>query len=498
MQSLLKLTRLFLPIMIVISAISGCVPASYRIAEEFGRPPECQKFLDGVDEVVRKAGTSDASCIPVPGFPYLRTNRFLAALKTDLRNDAQRKAWVEWMREMDSIARRKEILNLPDASVRALMPEEKVDRGLLLSRMGTCSRALFTSDLSRKDFHERLIPVVGVPDEYSTAMRVFGLYPLAYIPENIITHNVRETIRSWFETPPEKLPVRGRLKTYAPAIRGFISEKEVRAILDVSRKNPLNIPRPEPEGERMLAVAFAPVIIQDVAASYDEIGSVAWKGKLPDVDISKPGVYYYISHAFLKKDPILQINYVFWYPERAGDRAPRIEHGRLDGLTLRISLDPEGKPFMWDVMHNCGCYHLFAPKRDRIDHIIPRAFAVDPFVPTWMPDIKEGERPVMRVMTGWHQVEGLLAAAIPGDFTLYDLTPYGELESLPREEHERVSLFDMSGIGQETDRIEPYIFFPMGIPSIGSMRQRGHHAILLSGRAHFDDPDLFNSNFTFK
>jgi hypothetical protein len=38
----------------------------------------------------------------------------------------------------------------------------------------------------------------------------------------------------------------------------------------------------------------------------------------------------------------------------------------------------------------------------------------------------------------------------------------------------------------------------MGIPSIGSMRQRGHHAILLSGRAHFDDPDLFNVNFIFR
>ncbi len=498
MQSFLKLMRLFLPIMIVMSAISGCVPASYKITEEFGRPAECMKLLEQVDKAVSNAGTADASCIPVPGFPYLRANRFLAALKTDLRNDSQRKAWVEWMRELDSIARRKEILNLPDTSLRAPLPEENPDREGLISSAESCSRSLIDHDISRRDFYGTLDPLVVVPDEYSTAMRIFGLYPLAYIPENIITHNVRETIRSWFETPLEKLPVQGRLKTYAPAIGGFSREKEVRAVLDESRKNPLNMPRPDPEGERILAIAFAPIIMQDVAAPYDEIGSVAWKGNFPYVDTSKPVVYHYISHAFLRKEVVLQINYVFWYPERAGDRAPWIEHGRLDGLTLRISLDSEGRPFMWDVMHNCGCYHLFAPKRARVEHIIPRDFAVDPFVPAWMPEIKEGDRPMMRVMTGWHQVEGLLAASIPGDFAPYDLIPYGELESLARGERERVSLFDVSGIGKETGRIEPYIFFPMGIPSIGSMRQRGHHAILLSGRAHFDDPDLFNRNFSFK
>ena len=32
----------------------------------------------------------------------------------------------------------------------------------------------------------------------------------------------------------------------------------------------------------------------------------------------------------------------------------------------------------------------------------------------------------------------------------------------------------------------------MGIVDIGSMRQRGHHAIKLVGREHFDDPDLFD------
>jgi hypothetical protein len=59
-------------------------------------------------------------------------------------------------------------------------------------------------------------------------------------------------------------------------------------------------------------------------------------------------------------------------------------------------------------------------------------------------------------------------------------------------------MFDAKGIAVSTERIEPLIFFSMGIPSIGSMRQRGHHAIELTGRDHFDDPLLFEKNFVLK
>jgi hypothetical protein len=38
----------------------------------------------------------------------------------------------------------------------------------------------------------------------------------------------------------------------------------------------------------------------------------------------------------------------------------------------------------------------------------------------------------------------------------------------------------------------------MGVPQVGSMRQRGHHAIKFVGRAHFDDPHLFDEHFEFK
>jgi hypothetical protein len=81
---------------------------------------------------------------------------------------------------------------------------------------------------------------------------------------------------------------------------------------------------------------------------------------------------------------------------------------------------------------------------------------------------------------------------------LYELVSYDVLEALPRQDGRTESIFDAAGIVKGTERIERFILFSMGIPDIGSMRQRGHHAIELIGRVHFDDPDLFDESFVFK
>ncbi len=84
---------------------------------------------------------------------------------------------------------------------------------------------------------------------------------------------------------------------------------------------------------------------------------------------------------------------------------------------------------------------------------------------------------------------------IPDRSLPYQLAVYEQLEMLPHDDHSFESIFNSDGIGKGSGRIEPLIFFPMGIADIGSMRQRGHHAVKLVGREHFDDPDLFDRNF---
>jgi hypothetical protein len=223
-----------------------------------------------------------------------------------------------------------------------------------------------------------------------------------------------------------------------------------------------------------------------------------WSEDCPDVDQTRPTVYYYFSNALLKGKPILQINYVIWYSARARKRAPWVEWGHLDGLTLRISLNELGKPFMVDIVNDCGCYHLFAPDEEKVAKIISRPFRFAPFVPQWLPDLAAGERLGVRLNSGWHQVQRLIAVKDFPESIPYELMPYDNLEVLPHEDGRTESIFNSRGIAKCCKRSERFILFSTGIRKIGSMRQWGHHAIELIGRVQFDYPDLFDESFVFK
>jgi hypothetical protein len=234
-----------------------------------------------------------------------------------------------------------------------------------------------------------------------------------------------------------------------------------------------------------------------VAAAYDEIGEVVWHNDKVNVDPAKPTVYYYLSHARLKGEPVLQLNYVIWYKARNGPLSPRIERGPLDGLTVRVSLDYDGQPFMVDIMNNCGCYHFFVPHPQKPAGIISKDNQLDAFAPRRLPAAYPRQRLRLWTMSGWHQVNHMDAVRNSTSYVPYQLVDYDHLESLRRNELEFESIFNSRGIAKNSPRIESLIFFPMGIADIGSMRQRGHHAVLFIGRAHFDDPDLFDKNFEF-
>ncbi len=481
--------------------VTGCTSLiARRVPLSLERPEECQVFLIALDERVEQAGVRDAATYPVPGFPYLRTHRFLSRLKDHIHSQQDRELWSRWMQKVDLEARRKEISNLPDDMLISVSSEQGTppSREPFYEQVKSCSDRLFQHDRIRPDFYETLIPLVDVPDEYSFTVRAIGLYPLMAIPVAATTAISRKKVRSWYDTNLEDLPVDGRLRAFTPVESSPLAENEIQAIIDASRENAQGVPLPDEDPGRKLVEHFAPVFIQDVAAPYDLVGRLVWNGDCPDVDQAKPTVYYYFSNAFLKGKPILQINYVIWYSERAGKRAPTIEHGHLDGLTLRVSLDDLGKPFMVDIVNDCGCYHLFAPEKERVDRIVTKPLKFDPFVPQWLPGVAAGQRLGVRLNSGWHQVQRLIAAKDFPEPIPYELVPYDILEVLPREDGRTESIFDSGGIAKCSKRIERLILFSMGIPQIGSMRQRGHHAIELIGRAQFDDADLFDESFVFK
>jgi len=478
----------------------GCASIlSQRIPQTLERPRPCQEFFERLDEKVREAGVKDASAFSVPGFPYLRTSRFLSALREKVNDEQERMIWVRWMQDLDLQSRKKEISNLPDEIVLSLTSGKgRPDREALADQVESCSTALLLHDHGQPSFYTSLEPFVRVPDEYSLVLRTAGLYPLIALPVAVVTENSRKKIGKRFDANLEDLPVDGSLRAFVPGAGQSPGRQTVQEMIEESTENPLRVPLPDAIREKELVEAFAPIFIQDMAASYDRPGEVRWKNHRIEVNPEKPTVYYYFSHALLRGEPILQINYAIWYSERAGDQPPSIEKGYLDGLTVRISLDDQGGPFMGEAMSNCGCYHLFAPDRERVDRILSRPLMFDAMVPQWLPEIPTGERLGIRINSGWHQVQRLNSVKEVPDPVAYELVPYKVLETLPHEDGRTESIFNEHGIAKGSERVERFILFSMGIPSVGSMRQRGHHAIELIGRAHFDDPYLFDQSFVFK
>jgi hypothetical protein len=494
-------TDLFFSILILLIITQGCAGrASYQFVNESLRPSEYSRFFEELDSAVHRSGTRNGAYFTVPGFPYLRADRFLVSLKARLKNEAQQDQWVRMMQQLDIAARKTEIQTLPASEVEklaaafGLLPERRI----LHAKAISYSDKLLAHDQLRTDFYEVLLTAVQDSDEYSTLMRIFGLYPIASIPVAIVTHNVFDEIAEWHQLPPDALQTQGTLSAFVPAETSAFSGETVREILKRSRQNPLAIPLPSISDRKTLSVTFAPVIIQDLAAEYDRPGAMVWGDKQLEIDPDNPIAYFYFTHAYFKNEPVLQINYVIWYSERGGPNSPRIERGHIDGLTIRVSLSNSGRPFMVDIMNNCGCYHLFVPRKEEVQQIRPSPLAIDAFVPTWLPQGFPPKRLTIRVISGWHQVANIDARTIPVDFIPYHLEPYQRLEMLPKNDTRHESMFTARGIGKYSERIESDIFIPMGVPQVGRMRQRGHHAIKFVGRAHFDDPHLFDKHFEFK
>ena len=466
---------------------------------DFQRPTEYVRFFEILDRIVAQADARNAASFAVSGFPYLRTNRFLTGLKHDLDTSARKEQWILWLQQLDREARKKEIRNLPPDAVRelALQLGDHFDRHTLQARAAMYSEKMLNHDQRRPGFFEAVQAAVVNIDEYKTSYRVFGLYPFTSLPVVLVTNRVQGEFKSWHQTPVDQLDIQGQLIAYGPSSPTAYSQLAAREIIKRSRSNALGVPFPSDADAKTLAAMLAPFIRQDQVHSYDRIGEVVWQDGHVRVDAKQPTVYYYLTHARFKGEPILQLNYALWYPARQGPNSPWIERGELDGLTVRISLDNDGVPFMVDIMNTCGCYHFYVPDPGRIKRLIPIQGEIDVFVPTWLPESFPQKRLTMRINSGWHQVVHIGAEREPSGYRPYRLVPYDQLEMLPHPDHRFESIFDSRGIAKDSDRWEFIIFFPMGIPDVGSMRQRGHHAVKLVGRSDFEDPDLFDKNFEY-
>lgn len=492
-----------LVVLLLVLLASGACAHRPRPSADASAGPEtaCRCLFADLDRAVAQAGVGYAGSLPVAGFPYLRTSRFTAAMAARVDHRG-REVLLQRLLEMGREARRLEIQALgADAreALRRLHDRPTAAGEVLETDVARCAALLLAADLQDAGFHRRLDRALAdLPDEYAGWRRLAGFYPLAVLPVAFVSDRAFDEIRRQHRTPEEELPQRGRLVTYAPA--GSAPDREsLSPLFDPANRDALGLPRLDAGDAHRLARAYAPWITQDTVADYDRIGALRWGAPgQPLVDTQRPTVYFYLSEAFHKGHPTVQINYAFWYPRRDGPATPWIERGAIDGLTVRVSLDPDGNPFLVDVMHSCGCYHFFLPDWRRTARIVFRPPRLSPLVPAWMPPDFPARPLRLRASSGWHQVAHVATGGTARETTAYALEPYARLEALPREDGPPRSVFDHRGRMPGSERIEDLLFFSMGIPAVGQMRQRSHHATQFVGREHFDDPGLLDRHFEFR
>lgn len=459
-----------------------------------------QSFYARLDKAVRKASCRNASRSPVDGFPYLRTDRFLASLKNKASDEGLLELWIELLRKMDLEERKKEIANLPEEAVSKLSSSfgESWDKPTLLTKLPEFSEDFLKVDKQDPLFYTAVKNAVRPPEVYSSFMRTLGVYPIASLFVALGTKLAYKTFKEWYQKKVEELPVRGKVVTLALEGGEDYSHERLFEIFTEAWENALGIPMLSDQQVKEVAHILAPVLKIDVADEYDRLGRVKWEDGKVKIDGDEPALYYYSTFTVIKGKPHFQINYAFWYSGRYGPEASFIEKGPLDGMTVRVTLTGKGEPIMVDAMNNCGCYFFYLPRKERILKEKPNHYGLYPFVPGYLAEDFPSEPLSLRINSGWHQVQHVSTEEAPDDTLEYKLIPYEELEILPHSDKQTESVFTKDGIMKDSWRIEPVIFFSVGIPKVGYMRQRGNHAIKLVGHAHFTDPNLYEKDFVFK
>jgi hypothetical protein len=486
-----------------LAALGGCAtpvsPPSREVAPD-SLVARCERLYTTLDAAVTHAGVEDGGAARIAGFPYARVDRFLASYRAAPLDEAAHRAWVDSLVGLDRDARRAELDNLPLAArpaVTARLSDDGwpgVAPGVLIEG---CSRALRDHDLATASGRGRLREAARVPDDYDTWKRIVGFYALVSVPFAYGVSRYETGVQATFETPLERLPVRGTLVRYAPRESVTLAAAEVGAILAGATTGPLGVPRPEGAQLERLTGAFAPVLEIDESDANDRLGfPTPGAGGAPTVDVGRPIAFTRVAYARVGDRVLLQLVYSFWFPARP-ERSPLdLLAGRLDGLTWRVTLAPDGNPVLFDTMHNCGCYHLFFPTPRARLRGQPYTIEETAFVPQQLPALAPGDRIVLRIASGTHYLERVTRFVPDGAGTRgYGLTADDTLRSLRGPDGTHQSLFRADGVVPGTERGERWLFWPMGIRAPGAMRQWGRHATAFVGRRHFDDPGLLARYF---
>ncbi|MBI3714658.1 MAG: hypothetical protein HY255_01540 [Betaproteobacteria bacterium] len=482
-------TRL-LSILVVLAGLTGCVtsPAPSGDARD-ATAQSCATWFAGLDDAVDRAGVRDAEAHRLPGFPYLRSDRLLASLGAGAaEEDRKYSDWLAALRELDRRGRAVEAYNLP-AGFRAAL--QMRDATMIMDRSEQCAQAVLPTIAAERT---AIVAAAAVPDDYSSLARAIGLYLLTSSPFYSGVVRWQEETHEAFRRAADPAVPQPRSIRFQPQDAAPDAAVIARLLREAPR-DALGLAHYADGAADVLLAAFAPTLEIDAMSNDDLPGTIFRKvNGVVTVDTARPAAYQRIAQTRIDGRAYTQLVYTFWFANRPPSQTFDLLAGQLDAVVIRITIDGDGVPLMVDSIHACGCFHQFFPSSRMIPRAAPTERIEWAFVPVTLPKLAAGTRLMVRVASGSHSLMRITAADA-GEARLYRLLDEASLRTLPTTDGGSKSLYGPDGLVAGSERGERFLFWPMGINSVGAMRQWGHHATAFVGRRHFDDADLLEKRF---
>ncbi len=412
----------------------------------------CRESFAAIDARIDKAGVRDAGYHQVEGFPYLRSDRLMASFTKEISDPDTYSIWILQLRDNESFSRDIELRNLG-------LPNQ--ERAGLLSDLRLCSVWLSLNELDDKATRERMIKAVPVPAS-----------PIVATPPNP-QRNAR--IKADFAKAQAQLSSPGPLTLWQA--RTPSADEEAPPTFDRLSHDELGRSGMTTLWWTSLAEAHAPRLLIETAGPQDRPGAPVWietkdHGTQLGINLDQPTVYYQASYMRFGGRSLIQFVYFIFFPSSTPDAAA------LDGMAWRVTLDPDGKPLVYDSVRMDGSDHLWFPAQALPTRALPQdqnalalALQSAPSGP-W----------AVRLQSADHLARRLVPVTANSTAKPYTLKPYEDLLTLDLPKGGTRSIYDPTGL-------------LAGANTQNAPRQFGALPATSNGMRYFDDPYLIESVF---
>lgn len=444
---------------------------------------QCHQQLSRFKQEVKRQGVNDVQYTEHSHFPYLSFDRFSQSILNHVSTTRDRHQWLAYTSRLAALQRKSEFQNL------------KVNPGFRLAQLDKCAAKLTqeTSD-NPQLWLELTTHAPHIASNYQPWMKAFGFYPVASHLALPAINQERNRILGHFDQPPA-FPTTHYL--LGDNMQPLLPQQTIRRWFENARhESSLFWPQLSADQIHSLHAHYAPLISIATQSRDDRPGRVTMDVRsTPTVDTAKPSVYWDHSYTEFYGQTYLQLHYSLWFPRRTPTRPLDPYAGPFDALLLRLTLDHQGNPMIFDSIHHCGCYHMVFALNNTLSPKPPLKNIEPPIQKIRVrPDNKQ------RLHINLTEGEHMIAGVEWGNTELQQARPlsplsYHELRSIPTTDNRHHSLFNSQGLVGNSERLERLYLWPFGVLSAGAMRQKGHHAITFIGERHFDEPNMFESFF---